>query len=245
MKRRTIIGNLKGLVDNYDHVRTYMTGNTGEWVGLGLLTEAEYNAYLAGNAAEADVSKKARDAEDAVPRPNLLDDPRVPKEYRAIVERMAELKPLVDADKRTLDVLQGLRERGSFGRTSYWSAFGLSDLADRAIRAIRGADDNYGEEYRELDAAKDPKERTGTIVRRVRHEIFDAYETARKKARADATEVALKESPFAGGTNAELIERGNKVRRLVDQRQDEKRAVQAEAMKKVLEDALKGVPHEL
>jgi len=233
MKRSKIINKLKGLSDLSDLARSYYTGNVGEWVGLGLLTESEYEEYRLGAAAESLVYKAGRDAEDAIPYGDLYADPRLPKAYRDIIERMAELKPLVDADRTAGNILRNMNSRGRPGAQTIGEQWGLGDLAARAIEAINKAEDDCRGEYGSLERQKTPKERQGTIVNRIRIENYDKGEAARKTARAEAMEAAAARNPRS-------IRRKKELDRLVERRRNEKVKPIREAMKKVLEDALKG-----
>jgi len=233
MKRSEVINNLKGLAALSDLARSYYTGNVGEWVGLGLLTESEYDEYCLGAAAEHQVYKAGRDAEDAIPFVDLEADPRLPKAYRAIVERMAELKPLVDADKAVNSILRNMGSLSPHGNRTIGEQWGLADLAQRAQVAINKAEDDFRGDYYSLGKEKEPKERQGTIVNRIRIENYDKGEAARKKARAEAMEAAAARNPRS-------IRRKKELDRLVEKRRDEKIKPIREAMKKVLEDALKG-----
>jgi len=233
MKRSKIINNLKGLTDLSDLARSYYTGNVGEWVGLGLLTEAEYLEYVAGATAEGQVYKAGRAAEDAIPFPDLSVDPRLPKAYREIVGRMAELQPLVDADKTVYGILWNMNARRSVGAQTIGEQWGLGDLAGRAIEAINKAEYDCRGEYGSLQGAKTPKERQGTIVNRIRIENYDRTEAARRKAREEALKLER-------AKNVVVLQRYAELKRLVEKRRNEKVKPIRDAMKKVLEGALKG-----
>ena len=233
MKRSKIINKLKGLADLSDLARSYYTGTVGEWVGLGLLTESEYQEYRLGSASEIQVYKAGRAAEDAIPFPDLSTDPRLPKAYREIVKRMAELKPLVDADGSVSNILRNMNSRGQRGAQTIGEQWGLGDLAARALDVINKAEDDCRGEYYSLERQTTPKERQGTIVNRIRIENYDKTEAARRKARAGAMEAAAAWNPRS-------IRRKKELERLVEKRRNEKVKPLREAMKKVLEDALKG-----
>lgn len=232
MKRSKIINNLKGLSGLSDLARSYYSGNVGEWVGLGLLTEAEYQEYVAGANAESQVYKAGREAEDAIPFPDLSTDPRLPKAYREIVGRMAELQPLVDADKTVFGILRNMNSRRSVGAQTIGEQWDLGDLAARALDAINKSEDDCRGEYHSLEGAKTPKERTGTIVQRIRIENFDKTQAARKTAREDAVKNEAARNVFVLRRYAEL-------KRLVEKRRADKVKPIRAAMKKVLEGALK------
>ena len=232
MKRTTIINKLKGLADLSDLARSYYTGSVGEWVGLGLLTEAEYDEYLKGSAAEHQVYKAGRDAEDAIPFADLYADPRLPKPYRVIIERMAELKPLVDTDKAVNGILRNMNSRARGGARTIGEQWGLGDLAARVLDKLNKAEDACRGEYHSLEGAKSPKDRPGTLVQRIRIENYDKVEAARRKARQDAQEAEAAKNP-------RTIQRKKGLERLVEKRRDEKVKPIRDAMKKVLEGALK------
>lgn len=241
MKRNEIINRLECLETITEAARKYQTGDVGEWVGLGLLTEAEYAEFREGWSAESYASKIAKEAEDAIPWGNLLDRPELPKPYREIVERMAELKPLVDADKKVVDFLRNAQPSSWNRGRPYWGEE-VGRLAVQVLEQLKTADgEDYLGEYRDLDAKKDPKERDGTVVRRLRHAIHDEGEAAKKKARAEAYEDALTHAwGDSGKTVGQVIARKKELDALVDKRQDAKRLQAAAQIERVLNACLKG-----
>ena len=239
MKRRDIINRLECLETITKNARKYNEGDVSEWVGLGLLTEAEYADFRQGWEAESYAAKWAKEAEEAIPWGDLQSREDLPKAYREIVERMAELKPLVDADKKVNDILRNAGSR-AWGRSRpYWGTE-VGQLADQVLDILKKTEDTYSQEYNALDAKREPKEREGSIVRRIRHAIHDETEAARKKARSVAWETALKHSwGNDGKTVGQVIERKKELDRLVDERQDAKRLQAAAQMERVLKAILK------
>jgi len=240
MKRTDIINRLECLDTITANARKYHEGDVSKWVGLGLLTEAEYKDFRQGWEAESYAYKIAKEAEEAIPWANLLDRDDLPKPYREIVERMAELKPLVDADKKVNDFLRNARPSHWNSNRPPWGGE-VGRLADQVLELLKTAEgEDYRGEYADLDAKKEPKERDGSIVRRLRHAIHDEGETAKKKARSEAYDDALTHAwGDSGKTVGQVIERKKELDRLVDERQDAKRLQAAAQMGRVLNAILK------
>jgi len=240
MDRKEIINRLECLEAITEEARKYQTGTVNEWVGLGLLTEAEYAEFRQGWDAESYAHKWGKEAEEAIPWPNILDNPDLPKAYREIVERMAELKPLVDADEKVNGILRNARTSSWNRSRPYWGEE-VGRLAAQVIDLLNTAEDpeDYRGEYRDLDAKKDPKERDGTVVRRLRGTMYDETERARKKARVEAYETALKHTwGDRGKTVGQVIARKKELDTLVEERQDAKRLQAAAQMERVLKSIL-------
>jgi len=231
MKRRTIIEKLKGLADLSDLARSYFTGDTSQWVGLGLLTEAESQEYMKGWAAEGKLSQAIEQAEDDVPRPNFETAAGYPQAYLDLVARAEVLKPLADADRRVRDILINLCSRGYTAGTSIGDRLGIQALAKAAQGAIKDADDDFASEYCQVTEGIERKTREGTIARRVRLELADEWNAARKKARGEAETRFMLEY---GG----VIERKRELERLIERRRTEKLQPISEAMAKVIREAL-------
>lgn len=235
MKRKTIINNLKELPDLWDLARSYFTGEISQYVPLGLLTEDEYQEYLNGWEAEGQLFECIHDAEDAVPRPNFETSPRLPQAYLDLVARAQELKPLIEGDKRVRDILTNLTSPGYYSGKSIGYRLAIQPLVKAVQVVIRDAEDDYSSEYNRVNKAIEQKTRIGTIALRIRHEINRELEAARKEARSNAEARVM--AKYGG-----VIKRKRELERLFETRRTEKLQPIREAMKKVLEAALKGVP---
>ncbi len=235
MKQTTFAKKIQPVKDLLALARSYQTGNTGEWVALGLITAEEYADYMNGSAVESKMWKVGRDAEEAVQRPDCFD--QYPKEYQAILKRLAVLEPDVKLVKDTWEMLRGLTSmrgnRYSDG-SSFGSRLGISDAADLAFAFFKDLPGEDGAEYNELKATQERRsQRDGTVVRRINHANYDSWEAERRKAKVAAMEAFALEP-----ANAAAIARKKEVEDLVDRRQDEKVRGIGKAIRECLVKAL-------
>ena len=234
MKRSEIIQKLAGLNELYEKARSFQTGNVGEWVGLGLLSEEEYAEYLSASAADSMIYRKQKDASDAITITDILDE-EVPNEYRVIVERMAELRSLIDADKETRLTLRMLKES---------QANGLKFLSTQVEGLLKTAPDDYTKEYFGLETKRIPKERVGTIVHGLRLKLYRDYTSRQRQAKNDVLEHeiawgAWSQGPYNHEPISTVLRRKKELERLVDYRSAAKRSAILADIKAILEETIR------
>ena len=188
MKQAEFAKTIQPVKDLLKLADSYITGNVGEWVGAGLMTESEFQEWRRVGELESQMYHVGRDAEDSIPRPDCFD--QYPKEYQDILRRLAELEPDVNLIKGTREMLRSLTSnRGNqYGdRTTRGSRLGIDQVADQVFAFFESLPGEDMTEYSNLKAAQERRsQREGTIVRRINHASFDAWDAQKREARAAA-----------------------------------------------------------
>lgn len=210
MKTTILVKKLERLPDLHKQIRHYHTGDRSEWVALGLLTEEEMQERDEHSRLHARAHQAKEEAEEQIDRPDIM--PHYPPEYRALAERAAALKTILDADKEVRDTIRTLMPSRSFGDRSI--PWGISRLAGQVWERYSASDSPERTEYDEIRSKMDNKERVGSKVLRIRQEIWGTFNREREATGNKAYQAVLSE-------HQDIVDRYNEIDRLINKRRKE------------------------
>ena len=192
MKKETLVNHLAELPALYQEWQGYKNCWDTDW-----LVGEELAEYKRLEEIESDIDQQVKEAGDTVIRVS----PDYPKEYQAILARLAELKPSIKREEAIESALVNL-DRMIFPQVM-------------GVRGLFGSPSVEKVEYRELSNAKDRKEFANSKVTKIRHATYEVYEAEVKKVKAQTRERL--ETQYA-----DSLKRLAELKRLARSRQREK-----------------------
>lgn len=177
MKLETLVNQLAELPGLYKEALALSSYSQELWLAQGLITAEELVEYAKLQQIEEDISEQIYQAQKGV----AWLDKEYPKEYQAVLARLAELEPYILLVKKIGDTLFNIRND-----SHKFDEFGVKELV-KSIRSIFfKTPDPEKLEYEELAVKRERLGRTGSKVMKIREVAGKAHILAVTEAKANA-----------------------------------------------------------